>query len=1606
MTKLKKGAISAFAALFAVAGAGAVIPQFNAAVSYAAEAKAADVKIVETTGDNLSLLDISDDGTTLNGFNLAEGENLPANIKLVIPEGVTAIADNAFKDCYQIISVTVPTTLRTIGEEAFLNCNGLVEVINLATAGDIKDYVDEPALTSEWCGYIQYYALSVVLNASDAKLDISGDYLFIPYEEENVNYLVGYVGDETEITLPADYKGEEYSIRDYAFWRENITSVTAKDAKVDSIGQYAFYECKDLTQITLPDTLKTIDYSAFQGCTALSGVTLPAAIETVGQYAFADCTALSGTLNAPASLTELGNGSFSGGNKISNIEFEERNDGVDDLKIGLGAFGGNTGISVLRFPENVSIDRDAFSSCTALTTVYLSESVGFDNAIIYGEDGYPLEDEETTKYFSDNTQLIIAPNYNSYSSYCQYPALEQYAPGYVSAEDIGKLTYIVNMTFDGKDGRDPVELERLAGRAFNWVKNADGSWSRSATPSQDFMPKQAGYSSSCWYTDEDFVGGAGITDIEERLESALSFEVADLQFYARYIAKPDLIIKTFTYDENASRSAEDFIDGDLNAAFRTDDYEDDVLTVTLLNGDDPVESVQNAATYTLRIVLNTYYNTEGAVFGEWETPLDIDVTIERKSVNIANLALWRADGNDLTDGTVYIYTNGTQTKYSYVNLKDPGTGYTLSRAVYYTNSIVHYRDKDITLTVNPSAEGYYTVSYENMVFDGKQEAAGENKEKELGRYEAKALLTATSNYLFVSIGDGNTINNEQRGVVISVGEDRSAALITKAWYVLDLGNQLVTDDGENAQAYTIAGWRYLEGTSVPAPKVEKTDSNTLAGTTFTLVKDGATTIGADVALSRFADYVNASMPAGDYTVTFTVPAVNGTDGDVEYGGFTEIHNFTVLPAQFKADWKTDAEQKLASYEARYTGGIILYGRTLQLAVWTEEVLDGFNPDRTGVWAEGGAYDGMYSGEFELKFNLSRMQSNDYYTKAQFESGTDANGRPISFRPVAADKYTVYYQLEAKNYEPLVNVSDDEARREYNYTLDIYRLVEIPEVAPLYYTGERQVPSLIVTSEEVRSLYTVTFDETEGSYISTTEKQKIKLTLNDTESCRWTVNDKGVADYILEFDILRANNEEAVSLNIITWLYNSFNKEVNQPVWKTKYEVASDKNFYTFTLTDKDGKTYGTVTTDKDGNNVYDFSDVGVGTYYLNATAKGYNAANPSSITYNWNEYTRSVQINIGKGIIGWTVTPNVMQWRYGGFNAEVNRVLGEASLDGSAVSFKVTYDEAGENAIEDLEEFISVDGVVADKIAVENQNKAAAALAKLPAGTYYLWASVDGNELYEGLDPDPFAFTVTQAQNYWEEAPSIVTWLEGKYNEEENVISYVSHFGSDKSPEIVITVAGDSEAVIYDTKNDINLLGEAKTGAYELKAVLAGNDDYSDLTYSFTFQIFEKEGLPWWAVLAIVVGTVGLIALVFFILHQKGVLQLLTGRFVLAMRAKATVDATIAAVRATKVAEEAKKSVQKAKMAELADERKRKKEEMKNMSLEERAAVLDEKAQKAAGKAERLGRRADRISQQAEGYKKRAEKKAQKTSGNNAADESSADAEETITSDEGSDENK
>lgn len=119
-------------------------------------------------------------------------------------------------------------------------------------------------------------------------------------------------------------------------------------------------------------------------------------------------------------------------------------------------------------------------------------------------------------------------------------------------------------------------------------------------------------------------------------------------------------------------------------------------------------------------------------------------------------------------------------------------------------------------------------------------------------------------------------------------------------------------------------------------------------------------------------------------------------------------------------------------------------------------------------------------------------------------------------------------------------------------------------------------------------------------------------------------------------------------------------------------------------------------------------------------------------------------------------------------------------------------------------------------------------------------------------------------------------------------------------------------------------------------------------------------GIPWWIPFVIVIGVLCIVVLVLYILHRKGVFQILNGKMVAAMRSKAAVDATIAAVKANKAAAEKKLTDEESRVQEfaIADA---KNEEGYASALEARAAAIERRAQLLNANAANLRKRANAL---------------------------------------------
>ena len=168
-----------------------------------------------------------------------------------IPASVTTIGNAAFNTCIYLTSINIPANVTTIGNEAFGNCTGLTSITIPASVTSIG-----------YWAFINCTGLESISVASDNTIYDSRD---------NCNAII----EKATNTLIAGCKN------------------TMIPNTVTSIGDYAFYSCEELKEITIPASVTSIGNYAFQECTSLTTVFMePTTPPTLGNHVFDNCNDL------------------------------------------------------------------------------------------------------------------------------------------------------------------------------------------------------------------------------------------------------------------------------------------------------------------------------------------------------------------------------------------------------------------------------------------------------------------------------------------------------------------------------------------------------------------------------------------------------------------------------------------------------------------------------------------------------------------------------------------------------------------------------------------------------------------------------------------------------------------------------------------------------------------------------------------------------------------------------------------------------------------------------------------------------------------------------------------------------------------------------------------------------------------------------------------------------------------------------------------------------------------------------------------------------------------------------------------------------------------
>ena len=149
----------------------------------------------------------------------------------------------------------------------------------------------------------------------------------------------------------------------------SITTVTAEDlAGITSIGNYAFYSCRSLTSVTIPDSVTSIGTCTFQYCTNLTSITIPDGITNINSFMFFECTSLT-SIDIPDSVTTIDGSAFYNCRSLIDITIPD-----SVMSIGSGAFYNCTSLTEIHFrrstPATVS-NINAWSNIPTTCKIYV-----------------------------------------------------------------------------------------------------------------------------------------------------------------------------------------------------------------------------------------------------------------------------------------------------------------------------------------------------------------------------------------------------------------------------------------------------------------------------------------------------------------------------------------------------------------------------------------------------------------------------------------------------------------------------------------------------------------------------------------------------------------------------------------------------------------------------------------------------------------------------------------------------------------------------------------------------------------------------------------------------------------------------------------------------------------------------------------------------------------------------------------------------------------------------------------------------------------------------------------------------------------------------------
>lgn len=245
-------------------------------------------------------------------------------LSVKIPSSVLLIGNSAFTCCRALLSVTIPSSVTFLGDRIFDHCSALttVEIHSKVSSIGASTFSFCRALTSLT---LPDELLSIGISAfsyckSLTSIHIPSSVMYVGDSAfEHCTNIEHVTGASNVISVGIDafigtswYHNQPYGllyVGNLAYIYFDGSDEAGSDVSIkegcSAISSQAFKDCREITSVIIPSTVRSIGFEAFANCQSLTSISIPEGVSWIGAHSFSGCTSLS-MLSLPSTLKMIG----------------------------------------------------------------------------------------------------------------------------------------------------------------------------------------------------------------------------------------------------------------------------------------------------------------------------------------------------------------------------------------------------------------------------------------------------------------------------------------------------------------------------------------------------------------------------------------------------------------------------------------------------------------------------------------------------------------------------------------------------------------------------------------------------------------------------------------------------------------------------------------------------------------------------------------------------------------------------------------------------------------------------------------------------------------------------------------------------------------------------------------------------------------------------------------------------------------------------------------------------------------------------------------------------------------------------------------------------